>query len=361
MRKVTDFQGDPFAGVQLTHGIQGLIARGTEHLVHNHAYFDLLAQQGVPSAAVVKKLSLIALKACNNGTPEENIALACDLAEQRNRRHVQLRTVFGPDIVPEESTQACRLYLNRDRILQLWPDRQVTGPGDVFYATLTWQDKVWELDSAHYDSANVLQFRLPYAERQKQFVSDGEYAAANERWITNAADVTVPSAAETAQLVRVQRGPWLADVLSAAKKSKAFCLALGRVVAGAIEYGQLYDEPLDFMGEHNAIITKDGQARLIDVLIPPEIPFLRQLPEVLQKVEDNQGLTRWDYIVLLNSLSHVRNMNFLAAWLGLPGRLTQGAGVLQSPNRWNMVHQVLTQASDTNDLLAATHSYTMSA
>ena len=356
MGEIVDFHGRLFGESSSLHGLQQVVGSGTEHQVFNHPYFDQMAREGHPSAAVVQKINLASLRESSDETREESIATVLALAETRNRRHQQLRTVFGEDIVPGEDTVACRLWLRAADIHRLWPEKIVNGVGDVYYATVTWQDKVWELDPSHYDPAGLMQLRLPYAERQPGAIDGALYAAVNDRWITRADDGLAPTRQETRQLLAVQQSPWLAELLAAATSEPAVATGIRRVVGGAIKYGQLYGEPLDLMGEKNLIVTRQGQVRLVDMLIPPEAPILWQAPAILAKVANFEALARKEVIVLLNSLGHIRTMNFLAAWLGMPDRIIQDAPRLDRA-AWETVQRTLATSSLSKYLLAATVQY----
>ncbi len=357
--EVVNFNGDLFRATGTPHGAQVVIGRGVEHVVVNHPYFDQLAREGDPTAAVVQKISMLALRACNSGTPEENVAKAIGLAKQRNRRYTQLREIFGKDLVPEETTYACRLHMYPADIANLLPDLATNGMDRVLYATQTWQDKVWPLDARQYDQTEVLQLRLPYAERQKPPVDEATYTAVNDRWITCQAHNARPTDEETRQLLAVQRSPWLAELLAEATHNRAVYAAIKRIVVGTIAYGRQFGETLDFMGDKNAIVTKDGQAALVDVLVPPEVPYLREMPAVLQKVSGGEALSRREAMTLLNTLGHVRTVNFLAAWLGLSERLDHAAHVGLNMADWAMIHRVLINASESSDLQAETQLYSM--
>jgi len=154
----------------------------------------------------------------------------------------------------------------------------------------------------------------------------------------------------------VQQSPWLAELLAAATSEPAVATGIRRVVGGAIKYGQLYGEPLDLMGEKNLIVTRQGQVRLVDMLIPPEAPILWQAPAILAKVANFEALARKEVIVLLNSLGHIRTMNFLAAWLGMPDRIIQDAPRLDRA-AWETVQRTLATSSLSKYLLAATVQY----
>lgn len=246
--------------------------------------------------------------------------------------------------------------LKRADVLRLFPERPAPEFEGPFYATSMWQDKVWELDPKHYDQSGILQFRLPYAERQPGLVDDADYAAVNDRWIAHASELARPTAKEVGQFLNVQRSPWLMPLLMAAATNAPVAEGVRRVVAGAIKYSQRYGETLDFMGENNVIITREGQVRILDVLTPRESDVLGQMPAALAKVANAEGLTRKEVLVLLNCLGHIRNMNFLAAWLGMPERLHIEVPQLSTAD-WGTVQRVVAGSTPTKYLLATTVAY----
>jgi hypothetical protein len=334
------FLGRPFDSSETPHGAYVHVGSGLEHVVWSDPYSDLLEREGVEGAASVHKLNLRTLRACNSGTPAENIAAAIGLARQRTEQHGWVQTTFGSDFVPFEHTAAYAMELTAEDISKVWPDEDPARRPGTFYLTITTQDRVRELE----DRERLRELYIPYAELSGATIDPGAHRSVHERWISNAADLTPPTGKEVEEFLQVQSNPEVAWLLREAADSRQQRMrhALGRVVGGLAVYGNTYGQTIDFMGSDNIIVTTGGGAKLIDPLVPASLFAVRDLPTAFNTVRTGALPLQRVRGVLLNGLSFVRSVNFLAAYLELTDRVQIYGADDCSGADWTAIYHILT-------------------
>ncbi|MBM3204863.1 hypothetical protein FJZ48_02700 [Candidatus Uhrbacteria bacterium] len=126
------------------------------------------------------------------------------------------------------------------------------------------------------------------------------------------------------EFLSVQRTPALRELLDQCDKDEECRKTLKELIEKIIMYVQDTDEILDLAGKDNLILyQKNGtwKYQFVDALFP-KANGLGESRRALARASRGEGLSQEDRDMLLNGVNFVRTINGLAAYLGVPDRLS---------------------------------------
>lgn len=171
----------------------------------------------------------------------------------------------------------------------------------------------------------VLEYHVPYAERQAESPFAHQYKAALERWVllrpaagltgSPSADFMSIHASSTAESFLQQ----CVDNESLRSEARDYFTALLN------RYCRATGESVDTAGDGNGwwYPDNDGQYRLaaLDYLYPGDEPILIEAPVAMAKFLRGEPLTLSEKAGLLNAINFARGANFMAFQLGAPAEI----------------------------------------